>query len=529
MLLCSCIAGMPARAQTDADAAAELRQELKTLQSDYEKRISQLEGRIKDLENNAKPAPRQATPSASRSAPSARRNPQTKPKQSEPKPSPANAPDASAEAASAEAIPMNERVRAEFREDTETRDLTRPTEAQKLLDKRIDTILEGYVDINGYFRAGYGRSNEGGPQQAFGLPGVSKYRLGNEAENYGEINFAKTFFKPGAFTSGAAPQPLDGPVAQMNLMLSIYNPYQNYGASSATEFSMPQLWASVANVIPGDPDAKLWAGNRYYRRHDIHINDFYFWDMSGGGGGIEDLTLGAGKLAVAWIGDGAESAIYSNLGNPTPSNLAGFSKTSFDVRYYDWTLLGGTGEVGLTFSSARSGVDSTGAKASDADGVGLDVVWTQRGFLDKESLHKLSLQVANGPAKTFTSGFDTFNSAGNTYIRPDPADSWRFRATDQWVIKPIEQLALGSAFVYQYTDFGDQAPTQNWLSGRVRPMGYFTDSFSIALEGGVDWISNSPSGPVASPDYPSPDPAVAYDKFPTYLLASVLLLPDFQH
>lgn len=90
-------------------------------------------------------------------------------------------------------------------------------------------------------------------------------------------------------------------------------------------------------------------------------------------------------------------------------------------------------------------------------------------------------------------------------------------------------MALGSAFVYQYTDFGDQAPTQNWLSGRVRPMGYFTDSFSIALEGGVDWISNSPSGPVASPDYPSPDPAVAYDNFPTYLLASVLPLPDYQY
>lgn len=484
---------MPARAETEADAAAELRQELKTLQNDYEKRIAQLEERIKDLESG-KSSPRRATPPADHSTAPARRSSGSKAKPAEAKPSSAAPVAPTAASAGAEAAIMNEQISEGFRDRTETRDIAPQTESQKLIDKRIETILEGYIDINGYFRAGYGRSNEDGPQRAFGLPGVSKYRLGNEAENYGEINFAKTFFKPGAFTPGGVSQNLDGPVAQMNLMLAIYNPYSNYGASSGTEFSMPQLWASVANVIPGNPDAKVWAGSRYYRRHDIHINDFYFWDMSGGGGGIEDLALGSGKLAFAWIGDGAESAIYSNLGNPEPSNLAGFSKTNFDLRYYDWELLGGTGEVGLTYSSARSGLDSTGAKADDAGGVGLDLVWTQKGFLDKESLHKLSLQVANGPAKTFTSGFDTFTSDGDTYIRPDPADSWRFRATDQWVIKPLDQLALGSAFVYQYTDFGDEAPVQNWLSAGVRPIWYLTDSISIALEGGVDWISDSPSG-----------------------------------
>jgi maltoporin len=486
LLLCSCLAGASAKAETEADAAAELRQELKTLHNDYEKRIAQLEERIKDLEN-AKPATRQT-------APPARRSPQAKPKQSAAKPAPAAAPEAPAESASADAATLTGQARAAFRGDTETRDLARSTEANGLLDKRIETILEGYVDINGYFRAGYGRSDQDGPQRAFGLPGVSKYRLGNEAENYGEINFAKTFFKPGAFTSGAAAQPLDGPVAQMNLMLSFYNPYENYGTSAATEFSVPQLWASVANVIPGKPEAKVWAGSRYYRRHDIHLNDFYFWDMSGGGGGIEDLALGSGKLALAWIGDGAESAIYSHLGNPDPSNLAGFSKTNLDLRYYDWALLGGTGEVGLTYSSARSGVDSTGTKAADADGIGLSLVWTQRGFPDDESIHKLSLQAANGPAKTFTSGFETFNSAGNSFIRPDPSDSWRIRATDHWVVKPIDQLSFGTAFVYQYTEFGDQGPSQNWLSGGVRPVWYLTDSVSIALEGGVDWISDSPDG-----------------------------------
>ncbi len=484
---------MPAKAQTEADAAAELRQELNTLHNDYEKRIAQLEARIRDIEQQTPPAAARPKPTKS-TGPKPAKATQSKPAPGAAKtsPAPAAAPDAPDDVASAEST--GRQARDQFRGDTETRDIARQSNAKELLDKRIANILEGYIDINGYFRAGYGRSNEDGPQRAFGLPGVSKYRLGNEAENYGEINFAKTFFKPGAFTTGAGPSPLDGPVAQMNLMLSIYNPYDNYGTSSATEFNVPQLWASVANVIPGQPDAKVWAGSRYYRRHDIHLNDFYFWDMSGGGGGIEDVALGSGKLAFAWIGDGAESAIYSHLDNPNPSNLAGFSKTNFDLRYYDWALLGGTGEVGLTYSSARSGVDSTGAKADDADGIGLSLVWTQRGFLDPESLHKVSVQAANGPAKTFTSGFDTFNSAGNTYIRPDPAESWRFRATDHWVVKPISQLALGSALAYQYTEYGDHAPYQHWLSGGIRPVWYFTNAFSLAFEGGLDWISNSPNG-----------------------------------
>ncbi|MCX6878044.1 MAG: carbohydrate porin, partial [Verrucomicrobia bacterium] len=206
-LLCSCLAGSPAKAQTEADVAAELRQELKALHNDYEQRIAQLEARIRDLEKHTPPAPQQATPPA-------RHRPPAKPKPHEPKPSPAAAPAAPPVAhdpsAGTAAASMSRQARERFGGDTETRDLAPQADAAKLLDKRIEDILEGYLDISGYFRAGYGRSDEDGPQRAFGLPGVSKYRLGNEAENYGEINFAKTFFKPGAFTPGGHARQVKG-------------------------------------------------------------------------------------------------------------------------------------------------------------------------------------------------------------------------------------------------------------------------------------------------------------------------------
>lgn len=462
------------------DSAADLKAELDLLRGDYQQRIDRLEARIRELE-----AREAVVPKASQTKKKAAGKPMM-PKPAEvpaEMPAPQNA-DIRQKARKA----MDER----FREDTETRDLARTSDAENLLAERIEDVLEGYIDITGYFRAGYGRSNEGGPQRAFGIPDLAKYRLGNETNNYGELAFAKTFYPAGVFEEGGIDE--HDPIARMVYRMSFENPYDDYGTSSNTDFGSPEIWASLANVIPGMPDAKVWAGNRFYRRHDIHINDFYFWDMSGGGGGIEDWSFGPGKFALAWIGDGAQSSIYSNIGLNDPLNEAGFSKTNIDLRYYDWDFLGAKGEVGLVYATSRSGVDSAGRRAEDADGVALSLVRTDEGFLDSNSLHKMSVQIGNGPAKTFNSGFETFSDGGDTYIRPDPEDSWRFRATDQIVIQPVEQFSLGGALVYQYTDFGDGAPYQQWVSGGLRPIWHLTDSFNLAFEGGVDWVSETATG-----------------------------------
>ncbi|MEM9236338.1 MAG: carbohydrate porin [Verrucomicrobiota bacterium] len=467
----------------EEDLAAELRKELDAIRNDYEVRIEKLEQRIEELEKDA-----DQPPPARESVPPHEHPPAPRP-EAERYVEPARE-TTTDEQPTSEMRRRRDEALESFRSDTESRDYRR-SDAERLLDDRIDEILEGYLDITGYFRSGYGRSDAGGPQRAFGLPGVAKYRLGNEAENYGELAFSKTFFSRDAFRGEGQ---IDGPVAQMNLRLSIFNPYDNFGSGADTEFAAPEIWASVGNVIPGMPEAKFWAGSRFYRRHDIHINDYYFWDMSGGGAGIEDVPFSAGKLALAWIGDGAESAIYDQIGTPDPLNAAGFSKTNIDLRYYDWPLFGGEGELGLTYSRADSGVDSNGVKAENTDGVALSLVRTHTGFLDENSVHKTSLQIGTGPAKTFTSGFDTFSDPTGTYIRPDPNESWRVRATDHWVVKPHECISFGTALVYQYTDFGSNAPEQHWLSGGVRPIWHLNDWASIAFEGGYDWISNSPNG-----------------------------------
>lgn len=458
------------------DSAAALRQELEAIRRDYQKRIDQLEARVRELESRetaaAKPPERMVQKRI---------------------PNPPAAGPAAAQTAAETGRAARRAVDERFRQDTETRDIARRPDAEAMLAERIEDVLEGYIDINGYFRAGYGRSSEGGAQQAFGIPNFAKYRLGNETNNYGELAFSKTFYPAGVFAGDGIDA--HDPVARMVYRMSFENPYDDYGTASNTDFGSPEVWASLSNVITGFQDAKIWAGNRFYRRHDIHINDFYFWDMSGGGGGIEDLAVGPGKFAFAWIGDGAQSSIYSQIGVNDPLNEAGFSKSNFDLRYYDWAFLGGTGEIGLTYAMADSGVDSTGNKAEDSDGFALGFVQTHKAFLDENSLHKLSLQIGSGPAKTFNSGFETFTNATGTFIRPDPDESWRFRVTDQIVVKPWDHFSIGGAAVYQYTDFGDGAPDQHWVSGGVRPIWHFNDIYSIAFEGGVDWVSETATGP----------------------------------
>ena len=80
-------------------------------------------------------------------------------------------------------------------------------------------------------------------------------------------------------------------------------------------------------------EATFWAGARYYDRHDLHINDFYYRDPSGLGGGVEDIALGeSAKLAVSWIG-GSQDQLDSN-GTLPRDQLYRFNKNNFEARVY---------------------------------------------------------------------------------------------------------------------------------------------------------------------------------------------------
>jgi maltoporin len=462
-------------AQAAAPSEAEqLREELRTLKQDYEQRLRALEERLQRLEPAVTALTNVVTTNALTAATHTLSN-----------------------AASIQAdLKAADRARQfagnEFRRDTESMEQALLSEPHPYAE-RVEQVLKDFVDISGYFRAGYGRNDQGGSQTGFQAPGAfAKYRLGNEAENYGELTFGKNFYVPGTFKLDAPPTedaPL-GPVARVQARMSIYNPYQDLLSSGSTDFGLPEIWASIGNVVEAQPSMKFWAGSRYYRRHDIHINDFFFYNLSGTGGGVEDIELSFGKLALAWIGASSSSGI-SSLPEPDASNQAGYSKGNWDLRLYDVPLPLGQGEFGLTYARTSSGLDAGGNSAPDSDGVAFTFLHTRKGMISEDGVNKFSLQFGTGAAKTFTSGFETFALTNDVFIRPDENDSWRFRATEHFTANVSDSFSIGPALVYQLTDYADgSGGNVHWASAGVRPIWHLNQYLSLAGEVGVDWVKD---------------------------------------
>ncbi len=467
-------------AQSNTEAV-QIRQEIEQMKQEYEQRLKKLEERLKQLEAST------ASPKVSESKIPAQKT------AAEPNPQAASASSAQKASAPAEQGGRNEKP---FNKTTESINQALSVEENNPLRKRAEHVLQEFVDITGYFRAGYGRNDAGGPQVGFQAPGaMAKGRLGNEAENYGELVVGKNFYLPGAFSLGRGPR-ADGtssePIGRVQVRLSMYNPYQNYLTSSATDFGLAEAWAAIGNLSASQPGMTFWAGNRYYRRHDMHIDDFFMYNMSGGGGGIEDIKTPLGKFALAWIGIGSQSG-FSDIPQPDPQNTAGFSKSNLDFRLYDFKLPGGSGELGFDISKATSGKDEQGLTAPKATGVSFTFIHTSEKWAGENSLNKFYIQYGRGPAKTFTSGFETYGTAEGTFIRPDAPGSYRFRVAENLIFQYGDHFSISPVVLYQASEYKQYGGMQHWVSMGVRPVAHFNEYVSLAFEPFVDWVDDKNS------------------------------------
>src|SRR4030095_17031746 len=106
---------------------------------------------------------------------------------------------------------------------TETRDRYRdeggwPFDVKKLYD------LPRPLEFHGYLRSGLGLNGEGGKMEAFKAPGAgAKYRLGNEADTYGESGLTHNSLR--------ADDPLKAPYVRTTVMLS-YSSAENFSYES---------------------------------------------------------------------------------------------------------------------------------------------------------------------------------------------------------------------------------------------------------------------------------------------------------
>ena len=305
------------------------------------------------------------------------------------------------------------------------------------------------LEFSGYLRSGVGSATNGRSQYCFQLPGAqSKSRLGNECEQYGELELRQDLFTLD-----------DGSVLSVDGMASLYNRYDRtptfQGENGAAR--MPQMYAQWSNM-PSLNGGSLWAGRRYYKRNDIHISDFYYWNQSATGAGIEDVLIGGLKYSYAF-------SRKDNLYQKDPVNRHDFNVGGFD------TNPGGELEFGVSFIDQANRRDAHRGWALTAQHV-------QQDFLGGKN--KLALQYGEGPGTGL--GY-----TGDTGL-DDSNKSYRLVEFFDWQITP--RFGGQVQAVYQ-KDIRPDGVDQDWLSLGVRPAYAITDQFKLVAELGHDQVQAS--------------------------------------
>src|SRR6185436_9546988 len=321
-------------------------------------------------------------------------------------------------------------------------------------------------EFHGYLRSGYGLNSRGGQQVAFQAPGAdAKYRLGNEAETYAELIFVNNWVNPEHDHDKAWIK------TQVMIEANTSNSanYANFrGGIGNDQFRLREAFVQVGNVLESQPDAKFWAGQRYYRRYQSHINDFYISDMSGYGGGVEDWNVGIGKISLAYLA-GARPDVATEAGN--------YAKSNIDVRLYDVNAPGGKIGAWFNFARARGGTTQTGAVIPTANGYAFGIGHQRLEW--HGGYNWFSIQYGKGAASDFSTSIDD----------PTPflKDSKTFRIVEHLLLQPSDKFAIQPVFIYQRTQSGNpQDGWSRWVSIGARPQVFFTDHLSIAFEGGFD-------------------------------------------
>ena len=348
-------------------------------------------------------------------------------------------------------------------------------------DEKIAKLQEreGSFEFHGYFRSGFGLNSKGGQQVAFEAPGAqAKYRLGNETESYAELIFVNNWVNPD--------RELDKAWFRSEFLIEANTSNsENFANSSigvgSDQFRVREAFVQAGNLFESQPSAKFWAGERYYRRQHIDSDDFFSLDMSGYGGGVEDLDLKFGKAAIAFIGV-ARPDLATQNGNMTTSRI---DATVYDVKgplgfwgvWFDYATAKG-GQIKSTSDSNQATVTSVPSANGYAYGIRHQRLEWHGGY------HTFLIQYGTGAASNFSGP-----GIGTTIPTPSPdtAKSKQFLATEQIVLQPNDKFAVMPIFLFQrLKNLNTQNEWQQWVSFGVRPEVFLTRHLSLTGDCGFD-------------------------------------------
>jgi maltoporin len=335
-----------------------------------------------------------------------------------------------------------------------------------------------WFGFGGYIRSGFGLDGNGNSLDVFKAPNAeAKYRLGNEAETYMEAL--------GQFSL----KDDNGAVFETNMRIAIVTPTSNSNAFETT-FSLREAFVRATGVLKRQKQVSFWAGQRFYDRTEVYMNDYWPRDMTGFGGGVEDIPLGKRvKLAVAFLGGSADK-INAN-GTIKPNNEFSFNKSTIDIKLYDFDI--GFGYLGLYNTLSFFNGDVVQTDEGDyyvEDDIGWSIgLYHEKGFEGGRNF--IQLFYGSGSAEnwraTITQPEGVIPLPGET-IHVDGFR--RFRVVEDLKVDFSPHFSMLGVLIYQYLDNNmPQNNIINWYSAGVRPVYFFNRYFSLAGEFGWDYTS----------------------------------------
>ncbi|EMH4164372.1 maltoporin [Pluralibacter gergoviae] len=329
------------------------------------------------------------------------------------------------------------------------------------------------VDFHGYARSGIGWTGSGGEQKCFQATGAqSKYRLGNECETYAELKLGQEVWKEGDksfyFDTNVAYS-----VAQQNDW-------------EATDPAFREANVQGKNLIEWLPGSTIWAGKRFYQRHDVHMIDFYYWDISGPGAGIENIDLGFGKLSLAATRSQESGGSTSFRSDDARKEVKDTANDVFDVRLAGIeTNPDGVLELGVDYGHTNTTDHYKLADGASKKGWLFTAEHTQsmlkgyNKFVLQYGTDAMTAQGKGIPQGSFSDAIDrNINNDGHLW-----------RVLDHGAINLSERWDLMYVGMYQDVNLDNNMGTKWWTVG-VRPMFKWTPIMSTLLEVGYDNVKS---------------------------------------
>jgi maltoporin len=364
-----------------------------------------------------------------------------------------------------------------------------PTNQTDFTQEEVDQLRmladRGTFDFafEGYLRAGYGVSKGGASQVAFQAPNAnSKYRLGNEAETYLETAFIA---RTPETTTGDPDKNFE---TVLRLAYSV--PTSNSGAYDTT-LSLREAYGKAGGLIANNPTASWWAGQRFYSRIQVHMTDFWYRDMSGYGGGIEEVGIGdAMHLGFAWIGGSIDELNSDGTVITDPNGV--FRKDSFDLELTKIAALGGEFRTQLTYSYFNGqNVTTTAGNAELTDSHGASINMFQINDFKNGWNNTAVLQLGRGAAFNFLgqmtvpNGLDIDALPDGTIVDTEKFEQYRF--VEDLIYDNGGKVSGSATAVFQHSDGHVPLTRVQWTSLGVRPVYHFDRNYSFATEAGWDY------------------------------------------